>query len=111
MKEIIGGNLKKLRMANGYTDQNVADYLQIGRSAYANYESGLREMPFEHLCKAADLFGCEISSLLSEEEILVDDMLACAFRINGMNVSDMNQIAKFKKLVLNYIKTERLLKE
>ena len=40
--KIVGRNLKALREANCYTQEQVASYLGVQRSAYANYESGER---------------------------------------------------------------------
>ena len=40
MNTITGRNLKALREANGYTQEKMAEYLGLGRSAYANYEAG-----------------------------------------------------------------------
>ena len=41
-KEIVARNLKSLREANGFTQERLANYLGIGRSAYSNYELGDR---------------------------------------------------------------------
>ena len=82
-KSIIGRNLKSLREANGYTQEQLSDYLAIKRSAYANYEAGEREVPLLALEKAADLFGCELSLLFEEDETAVANMLVCAFRVDS----------------------------
>jgi transcriptional regulator with XRE-family HTH domain len=70
MKEnrIVGRNLKALREANRYTQEQVASYLGIQRSAYANYESGEREAPIEILAKASELMGCELGLLFDENQ-------------------------------------------
>ena len=44
-KDILARNIKRLRVANDFTQEKVADFLGIGRSAYANYEAGTREIP------------------------------------------------------------------
>mgnify|MGYP001127414806 CR=1 FL=1 len=77
-KEIVGRNLKALREANCYTQEQVASFLGIQRSAYANYESGEREAPIGLLEKAGELMGCELSVLFDEDEKVVRDMLVCA---------------------------------
>ena len=109
MNTITGRNLKALREANGYTQEKVSEYLGVGRSAYANYEAGERETPLEVLQKAADLFGCELSLLLEEDESAVRNMLVCAFRADNLNANDMREVAAFKSVVMNYLKMERLL--
>lgn len=111
MKAIVGNNLKKMRVANNLTQEKFADFLNINRSAYANYESGERETPLEVLEKAASLFGCEISSFFNEEESITQSMFASAFRANDLCVDDMQEIANFKNIVMNYLKMERLLNQ
>ncbi len=113
-KTITGRNLKALREANGYTQEKMAEYLGVGRSAYANYEAGERETPLEVLQKAADLFGCELALLFEEDQKAVRNMLVCAFRADDLSADDlsaddMREVASFKSVVMNYLKMERLL--
>ena len=106
---VVGRNLKALREANGYTQEQVANFLGIGRSAYANYEAGERETPMEVMERASELFGCELALLFDEDEQAVKNMLVCAFRADNLSVSDMKEVAAFKNIVLNYLKMERLM--
>ena len=106
-----GRNLKALREANGYTQEKMAEYLGVGRSAYANYEAGERETPLEVLQKAADLFGCELALLFEKDETAVRNMLVCAFRADDLSPDDMREVASFKSVVMNYLKMERLLRK
>ncbi len=109
MDAIIGKNLKLLREANRFTQQQVADFLDLKRSTYSNYESGEREMPIDKLERVATLYGCELSDLLSDDESVLENMLVCAFRIDDVDISDMNEIASFKSIVMNYLKMKKLL--
>ena len=104
MKEIIGRNLKFLREANHFTAQNVADYLGIQRSTYANYESGLREMPLSLMEKTSDFLGVELAALYEADDTKHPDVLRCAFRIDTLNSQDSKEIALFKSVVMNYMK-------
>lgn len=108
-KMVVGRNLKALREANGYTQEQVANFLGIGRSAYANYEAGERETPIEVLERASELFGCELALLFDEDEQAVKGMLVCAFRADNLSVNDMKEVAAFKNIVLNYLKMEKLM--
>lgn len=108
-KMVVGRNLKALREANGYTQEQVANFLGIGRSAYANYEAGERETPMEVMERASELFGCELALLFDEDEQAVKNMLVCAFRADNLSVNDMKEVAAFKNIVLNYLKMERLM--
>lgn len=106
---VVGRNLKALREANGYTQEQVANFLGIGRSAYANYEAGERETPMEVMERASDLFGCELALLFDEDEQAMKNILVCAFRADNLSVNDMKEVAAFKNIVLNYLKMERLM--
>lgn len=108
MKTIIGKNLSKLRGANDLTQQQVADYLGVTRSAYSNYEDGAREAPMDVLLKSADLFGCDVRLLLERNEDVVDNMLVCAFRVDELSPVDLREISYFKRIVKNYMKIKRL---
>ena len=61
--------LKELRLAAGYTQQEIADILEIDRSTYAYYESGKTEPNMQKLKKIANLYG--LSS---------DDLIECRLR-------------------------------
>lgn len=108
-KEIIGRNLKFLREANSYTQEQVASFLGIQRSAYANYESGEREAPIDILEKACQLMGCEMSVMFDEDEQTVKSMLVSSFRADDLCTDDLAEVAAFKNIVLNYMKMKRLL--
>lgn len=107
--QIIGRNMKALREANSYTQEQVAAYLGINRSAYANYETGEREAPIDVLEKACNLFGCEMELLFDQDEKAVKNMLVCAFRADNLSENDLREVSAFKEIVLNYMKMERLL--
>ena len=109
MKEIIGANLKALRSATGYTMEQVARIIGIERSAYANYESSMREMPLRLLEKAADLFGVELALLFEKDSQAVDGMLLTAFRVDDLNDEDLKEVSHFKRIVKNYLKLSQKL--
>lgn len=100
--------MRLLREANSYTQEQVADFLDIQRSAYANYENGVREMPFEKLDRICDLLGCELQVLLEENTDVVNDTLVCVFRADGLSASDLKETADFKSIVLEYMKMKRI---
>ena len=108
---IIAKNIKLLRQASNYTQESVASFLGIGRSAYSNYESGDRELPLSCMEKLADLYGCDAYMLYEENESVIEDMLATAFRVDNLSPADMEQIAAFKRVVKNSLMMDKMLSE
>ena len=106
---LIASNLKKLRDASGYRQEDVAGFLDVGRSAYANYESGSREIPIDLLEKLADFYGCDMYDLYMDDKNALAHMLVTAFRVDSLSVDDMKQIAAFKRIVKNSLKMDMLL--
>ncbi len=109
---VIGRNLKALREANDFTQEQMAGYLGIGRSAYSNYETGEREAPLDVLEKSAALLGCDLALLFEEdEETMRNEMMVCAFRVDNLSDSDIRVIARFKEIVREYLKMSKMLGE
>ena len=106
---IIAKNIKLLRQASNYTQEDIASFLGIGRSAYSNYESGDRELPLSCMEKLADLYGCDAYMLYEQNESVIEDMLATAFRVDNLSPADMEQIAAFKRLVKNSLMMDTML--
>ena len=68
-------------------------------------------MPIGVLERAADLLGIELDMFFEDDEKKVRSMMACAFRIDELNATDLAQIADFKRIVKNYLKMNNLLAE
>lgn len=109
MKKVIGSNLKALRERTGDTMEQVARMVGIERSAYANYESGMREMPLRLMEKAADYFGVELAMLFENDNRAVENMLLTAFRVDDLDDNDVKEVMRFKRIVKNYLKMEKML--
>ncbi len=92
MDKIIARNLKKLRETARYTQDEAAQALGITRSAYSNYESGDREVPYDVI----------------ENENVDAMILASAFRIDGITQEDTAEIRCFKDIVKSYLKMETI---
>ncbi|MCC8117272.1 MAG: helix-turn-helix domain-containing protein [Bacteroidales bacterium] len=105
---IIGKNLKYLREISQFNQEHTADAIGVTRTAYANYELGIREMPYQALEKAADLFGCEAYMLFEDGIENRDEMLVGAFRLGNLTPEDMKQVMRFKNIVKTYLKLKRI---
>lgn len=108
MDKIIARNLKKLRETARYTQDELAQAIDITRSAYSNYESGDREVPYDVIEKASDFFGCDMTILFEENENVDAMILASAFRLEGIEPKDAVEILKFKDIVKSYLKMEAI---
>lgn len=108
MSNTVATNLKKLREAARYTQDEVAQAIGITRSAYSNYESGEREAPYDVLEKVSDLFGCDMYVLFEENENADAMILASAFRLEGLTDEDAAEIVRFKDIVKSYLKMEAI---
>ncbi len=58
--------IKELREKRGFSQQEVADRLEIARTSYLSIEQGKRELSLSEAHKLADMFGIEIEDLQSE---------------------------------------------
>ena len=108
MDKTIAQNLKKLRETSRYTQDELAQALGITRSAYSNYESGDREVPYDVIEKASDFFGCDMMVLFEDNENVDAMILASAFRIDGIAPEDAGEIMRFKDIVKSYLKMEAI---
>ena len=53
-----------MRESKDWTQKQVADRLSISRSAYANYENGLRSIPVELLIELAQLYEVSLDYMV-----------------------------------------------
>lgn len=109
MESIVSNNLKVLRENSGYTQKQLADFLGLNRSAYANYESGERTAPLSVLEGVAKLFGVDVTMLFEAEPSEIRSSLLCAFRADELTAEDMKQVADFKDIAMSYLKMQKLL--
>lgn len=104
----IQNNIKAIRKKLGYTQETVADVLGIARPTYTEYETKDIDIPFNTLEKLSDFFGVELASFFAENDNQLKDALVCAFRTDGISIEDLRKIMKFKSIVKNYIKMQRI---
>lgn len=103
-------NLRELRIANNLSEDQVAKFLGITSTEYANYELGTCNMPLSQMEEVAYLLGCSLSVLLSDNPDVNKSSLPLVFSAGNLTTSDLKEIAHFKKVALNYMKISRLQK-
>ncbi|MBN8565730.1 MAG: helix-turn-helix transcriptional regulator [Flavobacteriales bacterium] len=108
MEATTGLVIKGLRERYGYTQEKLANFLDVKREMVSFYENNEREVPLEFLEKLSDLFGVELSIFFSEtvEEAMAE--VVFAFRKDSVSENDMEKLSEFGKIVKNYIKINRL---
>lgn len=61
--------LKELRIANGYTQKQIAFILQTRQEQYSKYECGKRELPIRHLITLCCLYRVSSDYILGLDKI------------------------------------------
>lgn len=65
----LGERLKALRKEYRYTQEFLADYLNVTRPAIGNYEKGINEPPLQTLVKLADLYQVSLDWLAGRTNV------------------------------------------
>ncbi len=58
-------NLKMLRLANGYTQSDIAFILNIRQEQYSKYESGVHQLPINLLIRLSKVYRVTTDEILS----------------------------------------------
>ncbi len=103
----VGKQLEGLRTKSKLTQQQVANYLGIDQSLVSRYEKGERPLSSVQLESLANLFGCSVTALVSEERSM--EPLRFAFRASEVKDEDLESIAAINKIINNLRDMERLL--
>lgn len=71
----LGINIKKLRESKGYSQEMVAEKLEVSRQAVSKWENNLSEPSTENLMKLSKLFDIEVDLLINGKgEVLADHL-------------------------------------
>ena len=60
----IGNTLKKIRLTKNYTQQYVADHLNISRKTYRNWENNKTDLTLQKCDKICELYRIGITRLI-----------------------------------------------
>lgn len=67
---MLNKRLRELRIEHGYTQQAMADMLQLTLNAYQKYEQAERSPSLECLVRLADIFNVSTDYLLCRDEFI-----------------------------------------
>lgn len=102
IKDMLSKNIRNLRESLGYTQEQIANYLNITAPAISQYENNARTIPADVISKIALLFNVEEYELYQEDPRQQQLLSAFAFRADSFDTQDLISISSFKKIVLNY---------
>lgn len=71
----LGARLRKARVTAGFSQEEVAGYLEVARSVVSAFENGRRKVSGLELRRLARAYGTSVSALLGEEHGAVDGEL------------------------------------
>lgn len=110
----IANRLSDLRRKKGVKQDEIADFLHVGRATIANYETGKRSPDFETLIKLADYYGVSCDYILRG----VSSEFANIHSTTGLSgkaieiLHDMNQVVDDDYLnFINYLIEETKFKK
>ena len=78
-------NLKTMRKAKGYTQEELAIKLNVVRQTVSKWEKGLSVPDADVLCKIADVLDTDVSTLLGEEIVAETDKNAVDQQLAKIN--------------------------
>jgi len=61
--------IRNLRIDGGYTQAQIAEYLNVKQNTYSQYEIGTLNYPIEALMKLADFYGVSVDYLLGRTDV------------------------------------------
>ena len=97
---IVGGNAKRARESNGFSQSNVAEFLSVDQSLISKFESGDRSLQADMLEKLANLYGYKISDFENENGI-PEQRIKTAYRASGMSADDLTVIHDIRRIAMN----------
>ena len=62
--------LREIRMKRGFTQQNMADYIDVALRSYQHYETGSRTPSFDVLVRIADILEISTDFLLGRDDFM-----------------------------------------
>jgi len=107
----IGKRLRTVRESTGFTQEQVAKYLDVKREIISYIETGARPVSTLMLRKLADLYGYKFSYFVDESVKEDGPQVSMAFRVSDLSDSDLPIIAQVKKIALNLDSLYKLLGE
>jgi transcriptional regulator with XRE-family HTH domain len=105
---IIGRNLKLAREANGFTQSEVASFLNVDTSFVEGFERGEISITSGTLEQLANLYGCKLSEF-EDENGFSDRIINISRNISELSEADLNAIHDARRIGNNLLLMSSLL--
>lgn len=92
----VGRRLKQYRVACGLTQEQVAAVLNINRTTYTKYETGVAEPSFDLLSRIVSIFGTDFNSVLNEKDINEGNIFDNKMPMFNLTKEEQNTIIAFR---------------
>lgn len=102
-QELLANNLRLIREKLKYTQSEIAGFLNISQAAYSKYESSDLIPSVDVIKKLASLYNIDEYTFYEENQGTINTELAFAFKADEIIPEDLQQIARFNKIVRNYL--------
>lgn len=108
MSEIIGKKLKQLRKSKGWTQEQVAEKVDVTRSTLSNYEIGRRTPHLKDLSALAGVYGVGLDYFGIAKKDDAFDLIARAKEIfENKDVPRETKEALYREMMKLYLEMER----
>ena len=87
--------IKKLRVKNGFSQREVAKYLDVSPSIISGYETGERTPSGEMLLSLSNLYQCSTDYLLGRE----DTGLSAGLNVDGLSDDQILALAELVRTI------------
>lgn len=91
----IGNKLRVFRTEKGYTQEKIADLLQISQASYSNLENNIGKVDLKTIQKISEIYEIDLVSLLNQDGVNFNQNLN-----TSNNDSIINQLTE--KLIEQY---------
>lgn len=96
IKPLFGRRLKQYRVACGITQEQIAEKLNINRTTYTKYETGVAEPSFDLLSRIVSIFGTDFNSVLNEKDINEGNIFDNKMPMFNLTKEEQNTIIAFR---------------
>ncbi len=106
---MVSATLKVLRKANGFTQKQIADKLNIDRSTYSYYELGKINPSISSMVILADLYGISLDEIVHYDDAVSSSLTAASPAAAYESTPILSEDEK--KLIASYRKLSNAAKE